>query len=58
MPDDFCMCLGKECPIKEQCYLYRAKPSEYRQSYFSEVPYKDEKCEFFVKFHEKSKVKK
>jgi len=57
MPD-CTLCEGGECPLKEQCYLYRAKPSEYRQSYFAEVPYKDGTCEYFIKFHEGSRVKK
>lgn len=43
MPD-ITMCEGKECPAKDQCYRYTAKPSLY-QSYFAKVPYKDGKCD-------------
>lgn len=32
MPD-ITMCNNKECPKKEVCYRYMAKPSEYRQAY-------------------------
>ena len=45
MPD-ITMCTGKDCPIKEKCYRYTAKPDEFRQSYF-DAPYKDENCEYF-----------
>ena len=48
MPD-ISMCAGGNCPKKQDCYRYTAKPSEYRQSYFSEVPYdvKEQTCEMF-----------
>ena len=41
------MCEGKDCPIKETCYRYKATPSEFRQSYFIEAPYKDGECEYY-----------
>lgn len=46
MPD-ITMCEGKDCPLKENCYRFKAEPSEYRQSYFVEIPYNKEKkdCE-------------
>lgn len=48
MPD-ISMCTGKECPIKNTCYRYIARPSEYRQSYFMSPPYKpDGSCESHV----------
>ena len=43
MPD-ITICKGEECPVKETCYRYTAKPNEYRQSYFTETPYKDGRC--------------
>ena len=46
MPD-ITMCKGDGCPVKETCYRYTAKPNEYRQSYFVEVPYKDDVCDHF-----------
>jgi hypothetical protein len=49
MPD-ITMCEGGLCPIKQGCHRYKAKPSEYLQSYFSRAPY-DRKnpmsCEYF-----------
>ncbi len=33
------MCKGIDCPLKESCYRYTAKPSEFRQSYFVNPPY-------------------
>ena len=50
MPD-ITMCQGGKCTIKEECYRYKAKPSEYRQSYFAEPPFKKKmdgtSCEYF-----------
>jgi len=45
MPD-ITMCSGKDCPYKENCYRFTAKPCEY-QSYFSTPPIKDGKCDYF-----------
>jgi hypothetical protein len=46
MPD-IAMCPGTDCPHKESCYRYTAKPNEYRQSYFSVAPIKDGKCDMY-----------
>jgi hypothetical protein len=47
MPD-ISMCEGTGCPIKETCYRFTAKPSEYRQSYISVPPFKKDKtCEYY-----------
>lgn len=46
MPD-ITMCSGKDCPFRDQCYRYTAKPSEYQQAYFSEPPIKDGKCDYY-----------
>lgn len=45
MPD-IAMCKGDDCPLKEKCYRYLAKPDHY-QSYFMIPPYKDGKCDHF-----------
>ena len=45
MPD-ITMCLGTECPHKETCYRFTAKPSDY-QSYFMKPPIKEGKCEYY-----------
>jgi hypothetical protein len=47
MSPDIAMCLGTDCPQKESCYRYTAKPNEYRQSYFSVAPIKDGKCDMY-----------
>jgi hypothetical protein len=46
MPD-ITMCPGTNCPQKEKCYRFTAKPSEYMQSYFMEAPIKDDKCDYY-----------
>lgn len=42
------MCSGMGCPLKWQCYRFRAIPNEY-QSYFLESPYDEdnEECEHY-----------
>lgn len=35
---DITMCDGTDCPLKETCYRFKAKPDEYRQAFFVEVP--------------------
>ena len=47
MSPDITMCKGTDCPYKETCYRYTAKPCEYWQSYFIEPPIKDGKCEMY-----------
>jgi hypothetical protein len=46
MPD-ITMCPGTNCPYKETCYRFTAKPSEYWQSYFIEPPFKDGECDMY-----------
>lgn len=52
MPD-VTMCLGKDCPLKETCYRYKAKPDEY-QYYFMEAPFKDKECNYYWKIEKSS----
>jgi len=56
MPD-ITMCSGKDCPLKETCYRYKAKPDEY-QSYFMEAPYNDGECNHYWEIKKSSKVSK
>lgn len=44
---DITMCNGGDCPVKDKCYRFTAKPSEFRQSYFLNTPFKDDKCDMF-----------
>lgn len=48
MPD-ISMCQGKDCPLKEECYRYKATPSKFMQSYFGEPPYdkKKKECDYY-----------
>lgn len=44
---DITKCSGFLCPLKDNCYRYKAKDGVL-QSYFTEQPYKDEKCKMFL----------
>ena len=55
MPD-ITMCKGNDCPLKENCYRYKAKPCEY-QSYFMEAPYKDDDCSHYLEMSSKPSKK-
>jgi len=46
MPD-IAMCNDYSCPDFDRCYRAQAKPSEYRQSYFSDSPRSMDGCEYF-----------
>ena len=46
MPD-ITMCPGTNCPQREKCYRFTARPSEYMQSYFMKAPIKDGKCDMY-----------
>ena len=48
---DITMCFGKDCPLKNDCIRYVAKPEKY-QSYFEESPYNDGKCDCFRDYRE------
>ena len=56
MPD-ITMCQNQSCGKKDQCYLYRAIPSQYRQSYFNGNPNKEDgSCEYFCQIHDGMKL--
>lgn len=52
MPD-ITMCNGInsdtkiECPLRENCYRFTAKPNEFRQSYFITAPFEEDKCDHY-----------
>jgi len=46
MPD-ITMCHGDDCPLKNKCYRYTAYADPYGQSIFTEIHYKDGKCNHF-----------
>jgi hypothetical protein len=45
---DITMCEGKNCDLSITCYRYTATPSQYRQSYFTESPIKDNNCDEYL----------
>lgn len=47
MSPDITMCMGTNCPYKETCYRYTAKPSEFWQSWFMEPPIENGKCDYY-----------
>lgn len=44
---DITKCSGDGCPVRSNCKRFTAKPNEYWQPYFIEVPFEDNKCEMF-----------
>lgn len=42
------MCKGTKCPMKKDCYRYKAKPSM-MQSYFLNPPIENGECKYFMK---------
>ena len=46
MPD-ITMCNGKNCELASTCLRYKATPSEYSQSYFTEEPIEDGQCDYY-----------
>lgn len=39
---DITMCVGEGCPLREECYRYKAPVNEHWQAYFVHVPYDKE----------------
>lgn len=44
---DITKCSGFNCPLKNNCKRHKSIDGM-RQSYFTEPPYKDGKCDFFL----------
>ena len=44
---DITKCQGTDCALKESCYRYLAQVTEWRQSWFSEFPFKNGKCDHY-----------
>lgn len=44
---DITLCKGNNCPMKEQCKRYTSPHNPKYQSYFTESPIKDGKCDMF-----------
>lgn len=43
MPD-ISKCSGEDCEVRDTCYRFTSKPSEYRQSYFTIAPFIVNNC--------------
>jgi len=39
---DITMCDNEKCPLRMECFRYRAIPNPYRQSYFADIVLKDD----------------
>lgn len=55
MPD-ITMCPGTNCPMKKDCYRYKAIPSENQDHFFS-APNDGGKCTFFWKLKPEYKTR-
>jgi len=41
MTPDITLCKGKGCPVRENCYRYKAKPSDYQSYFVEDFPCRD-----------------
>lgn len=57
MPD-ITMCEGTHCPLKAFCYRYTAQPTPSWQAYFTDPPFKEDSCGYFVADNQNSKKEK
>ncbi len=48
MPD-IAMCENEKCTLKEKCYRYKAKPSEWLQTYSDFKQDEKGDCKYFMK---------
>lgn len=52
---DITKCKGNECPLKNECYRFKANANDPWQSYFTTIPYvevpnaKEPYCQYFWK---------
>ena len=52
---DITMCKGTKCLLKETCYRYTAN-KDMMQSFFVDIPYKDDKCEYYWNITKRKKL--
>lgn len=50
------MCVGEDCPIKKDCYRYRAIP-KLRQSYFMAPPREGNECRYFWQLEAQHRIR-
>ncbi len=44
---DITMCMGVDCPLRENCFRFRATSERENQTYFMVPPFKDGDCDMF-----------
>lgn len=47
--NDITVCEGTDCILKKNCKRYKSKPFELLQSYYLEIPFKNDKCIYQLK---------
>ncbi len=47
---DITKCNGGSCPLKDNCKRYISEDSKFCQSYFIDIPFEEDKCEYFLKY--------
>lgn len=56
---DITMCKGTTCPVKESCYRFTAPINDWRQSFFIEVPIKEDKtCDKYWKDERRKTIRR
>lgn len=55
MPD-VSMCVGGDCPLKKDCYRYRAIPY-IRQNFFTIPPREGKECKYFWQLEKGHKIR-
>ena len=50
---DITKCKGTNCTLKNDCYRFIVHSTSYTQSFFTDIPYKDGKCDMFWKMNDK-----
>ena len=55
MPD-ISMCANMTCPLKEDCYRFKAVPNPHRQSYAGFKPDEEGKCDHFCKIKKGDRI--
>lgn len=56
MSNDIAMCVGGDCPMKKDCYRYRAIP-HVRQMFFTIPPREGRECKYFWQLEKEHKIR-
>ena len=44
---DITKCKGEDCPLRENCWRYKAPADDLYQSWFVDIPFEDGECEHY-----------